>query len=333
MSPEIHQASARLAGEPLEEVATLFGGRNSPVRRYRSASGRDLVGKTYASRPRQDREVAALEFLGDLPGFRVPALLGVDREARVCLLEYLSGEAPADPGPGDVAHLVAFLGALGSHRTPEVRAALPAASEACPTLAELEANLEARRDRLRELADPVPGIEPEFRDFLEGVLTEKTREHLERARGLLGPRADLTPEQRILSPSDLGFHNSLRLADGSLALLDFEHFGWDDPAKTACDFLLHPGMELSRELRQAFARGLAVELGAEAWLGDRVRALLPLYGAKWALILLNEFLPTARERRAAAGSPGEPSEVQARQLRAARELLRDATSPGESLVD
>jgi hypothetical protein len=30
--------------------------------------------------------------------------------------------------------------------------------------------------------------------------------------------------------------------DGTLAFVDFGNFGWDDPAKTIVDYLLHPGM-------------------------------------------------------------------------------------------
>ena len=58
------------------------------------------------------------------------------------------------------------------------------------------------------------------------------------------PSNEIPTNARTLSPSDFGFHNTLRRPDGELAFLDFEYFGWDDPAKTITDFLLHPGMQL-----------------------------------------------------------------------------------------
>ena len=47
----------------------------------------------------------------------------------------------------------------------------------------------------------------------------------------------IDPNERSLSPSDFGFHNAIRRADGRLAFVDFEYFGWDDPAKLVADFL------------------------------------------------------------------------------------------------
>ena len=47
----------------------------------------------------------------------------------------------------------------------------------------------------------------------------------------------------ILSPSDFGFHNSLR-RDKKIIFFDFEYFGKDDPVKLVADFLLHPGMKI-----------------------------------------------------------------------------------------
>src|SRR6266480_4587472 len=65
--------------------------------------------------------------------------------------------------------------------------------------------------------------------------------------------AALPQASRILSPSDFGFHNAIRRPDGTLAFVDFEYFGWDDPAKTIVDFLLHPGMSVADTLKRRFA--------------------------------------------------------------------------------
>ena len=62
----------------------------------------------------------------------------------------------------------------------------------------------------------------------------------------------LTSFHRTLSPSDFGFHNAIRRSDDVLIFIDFEYFGWDDPAKTISDFLLHPAMQLNEEHSQMF---------------------------------------------------------------------------------
>lgn len=125
---------------------------------------------------------------------------------------------------------------------------------------------------------------------------------------------------RTLSPSDFGFHNALR-RDGRMIFFDFEYFGWDDPAKTISDLLLHPGMGLALEQRRQFAQGLLEGLAMKP-LALRTRLVFPLYGIKWCLILLNEFLLGALERRAFADQTGpSPKERQARQLAKAQRKL------------
>ena len=99
---------------------------------------------------------------------------------------------------------------------------------------------------------------------------------------------------RTLSPSDFGFHNAIRRDDGELIFLDFEYFGWDDPAKMISDFVLHPAMELSPSLKARFVANTA---GGNPVLMERLETVFPLFGLKWCLILLNLFLPQYRFRR------------------------------------
>ena len=80
-----------------------------------------------------------------------------------------------------------------------------------------------------------------------------------------------------------------------MCFLDFEYAGWDDPAKTVCDFFCQvevPPPGSSWPVFSAAAAKLAADSGREP---RRFAALLPLYQVKWSCILLNEF--TAVERR------------------------------------
>ena len=100
----------------------------------------------------------------------------------------------------------------------------------------------------------------------------------------------LAAEHRTLSPSDFGFHNAIRRPDGTLAFVDFEYFGWDDPAKTLVDFVLHPGMMLPPNLAQIFVARFVSAFGDDQ-LAERARLVYPLFGLKWCTIVLNDFLP------------------------------------------
>jgi len=104
--------------------------------------------------------------------------------------------------------------------------------------------------------------------------------------------------------------------------LDFEYFGWDDPAKTLCDALLHPRMTLSLELKTHLARRFASVFDRDPAWRSRVETVYPLFGLKWCMILLNEFRPQQLERRRFVDrDPEEATVLQMRQLEAARGVL------------
>ena len=71
--------------------------------------------------------------------------------------------------------------------------------------------------------------------------------------------------------------------------LDFEHAGWDDPAKLVADFLLQPEAPLSSELAESFLTALGNEEPFGPRLGESVRHLLPIQKSKWVTIILNVF--------------------------------------------
>ena len=190
------------------------------------------------------------------------------------------------------------------------------ASEACPSGAALVANLQRRL----QLLQSHPGAHPELEGFLDDSFNPALTSLVQWARNRYGQAGlsfeqNLADEEWTLSPSDFGFHNALRRPGGRMVFLDFEYFGWDDPAKTVSDFLLHPAMNLTTQQKKAFAAGFA----RIAW---RVQTLYPLYGLKWCLILLNEFLPEHLHRRKfAAFENFDRDAVLSAQLNKAREML------------
>ncbi len=164
-------------------------------------------------------------------------------------------------------------------------------------------------------------LRDEFRPSLEAVAK----------RAVGGAEGELAREYRSLSPSDLGFHNSLRRGDGQLVFLDFEYFGWDDPAKTLSDALLHPLMQLSAERKRQLSAGFDEIFGGDPGWEDRVRRLYPLFALKWCMILLNEFRPDQIERRRYVDRNAEEAHVfQKRQLEAARAMLQGAAGEQSS---
>lgn len=314
-------------------LRTLHGGRNNRIYRF-EAGGGSYVAKVYFAhrgdpRDRLGVEFEALRFLRAHGVTSVPEPVASEPASRLAIYRFVSGAAVTSVEERDVDDAVCFLQRLRELTGSPGSRSLPAASEACFSV---EAAIRSVEGRLARLTSVPPGdaVEREFREFLAAVrpaLDAVAR----RARERAAPDRELPRGERTLSPSDFGFHNALRPPEGGLVFLDFEYFGWDDPAKTISDFLLHPAMSLDARLKQRFVAGALDALGRGGGLPQRLEALYPVYGLKWCLLLLNEFVPEDRERRhfAVAGS-GDPGAARPLQLERARALLVRVMSECES---
>lgn len=315
-----------LAGSPPESVTAVAGGGNNRVYRV-VCSGQSYALKHYPPRAGDPRERLAIEFKAlrflEAQGVpSVPRAIAADHDEGLGLYTWEAGEPVTAPGTTEVdaaLDLVARLHALATSAPAAV--ALAPASEACLSGHAVVDQTAGRLCRLSDIAEP--------RDFLEGAFAPAFEAATARARddyaaAGLDFEAEIEPRKRTLSPSDFGFHNALRRSDGSLVFLDFEYFGWDDPAKLACDFLLHPGMALDEGARRRFAAGVSAVFSGDADFARRCAVLYPLFGMRWCMILLNDYLPERRTRRVS---------VRQRQLEKARGLHDRIVRLGEGFPD
>ncbi len=315
-----------LAGDDVEVSRFATGGRNSCIWRVRSGAGAFAL-KQYPprrgdARDRLATEVAALRLMERCGVDAVPRVLGVDDERGYALLSWIDGEDVVEVGDADVDAAVIFLSSVHALRTTPWAVQQPLAAEACLCGAEIVRQIRERLVRLREVAEG----DAELRDFLDHSFVAEFSRADARARAAMAAAgldfsAELPQKWRSLVPSDFGFHNSLRRSDGSLAFVDFEYFGWDDPVKLTADILLHPGRMLSPPQRQRFRQAAIRLYDGDPAFARRLAAFLPLFGLRWVLILLNEFIPERWQRRALAGDAGSWSDAKARQLHQAQDFL------------
>jgi hypothetical protein len=302
--PDLQSICRSALGRDVAAAERIGTGRNSRVFRV-ELDGADLqrvVVKVYRRDPGDQRdrlgtEFGSLQFLWQNNVRSVPCPIALDRDRHCAIYEYIIG-AVATSGTiatEDVDALVNFLSALRQLRDVPGSDALPAASEACFSLRDLVTHVEGRLERLRR----APGVDDDVRalhEWIDATLNplligvgEWSRS--EARRSAIAFEEPLSRQARTLSPSDFGFHNAIRRPDGTLAFVDFEYFGWDDPAKTIVDYLLHPGMTQGDVLKRRFADGMQAAFADVPQLAARARIVYPLFGLKWALILLNDFLP------------------------------------------
>lgn len=307
-------------------------GGNSKVYRISCENGGMYTAKCYFQcttdgRNRMAVEFSTLRLLWENGVRVVPRPIVADEEMQVAIYEYIDGDAiPSDEVTGeDIDKVASFLRELKKMTAAEGSEQFNPASEACFSVQGIVDNISGRLCRLTALTEDGAGSR-ELRDFLENAFTPALETFTERAKSMMGNAAfasELPSELRTFSPSDCGFHNAVRRKNGDIVFLDFEYFGWDDPAKMISDFLLHPAMDIAGSLKERFTEAMLGCFMSDSELKGRFAAVYPLFGLKWCLILLNEFIPENLQRRMfATGSTSEASEIRMCQLVKARGMLQ-----------
>jgi hypothetical protein len=323
---DVRETAADLAGADVRRMEQLGGGRNSRVFRVDTADGTYAL-KFYPAQAAEGQnrllvETAALRWMEKHGFSMVPRVIATDRDRDAVLLSWADGDLVRDGVTrSDIDQACDFLRQLHVLRQTPAVAQNCLAAEACLSAAEIERQLRSRLDLLRSLDDPL------LAEFLHVHVEPELVRRLTHARNSVTAagtsfEADLPQADRSQVPSDFGFHNALRRADGRLTFIDFEYFGWDDPAKLAADILLHPGTPIDGAARAMLHAGLLSVYDDEPGFAARLDALLPLFGLRWSLILLNEFRPDRWERRVTAGATESWAAAKQRQLEASRRMLQ-----------
>ncbi len=323
---------APLRGVPLQ-VTRLPGGGNNRIYRVQ-APGHDVVLKHYFRHPDRPRdrlgaEFSFLKYAWGAGARCIPEPLARDDAEGVGIYSFLPGRplVAAEVGHAEIGQAAGFIEFLnGSGRA--AASSLTEASEACFSVEAHLRLVDGRVDRLKAIAvgDDVGAMASRLVEDSLLPAWRRIRADVEDRLGnsRLPWAGDLAAPDRIVSPSDFGFHNALRGADGGLFFVDFEHAGWDDPAKLACDFFLQPALPPSRVFLAATTRRFASLARDPDGAYARAELLWPVLAIKWCCILLNHFSAVDLARRTFASA--EAASARNAQLGKARRLLEELTS-------
>jgi Phosphotransferase enzyme family len=330
-------AQAGLGGPPTDvSLHPLRGGANNRVFCVDANGGRYLL-KAYhrdgnGGRDRLASEYGFARFAWSHGVRDLPQPVACDENRQLGLYTYVEGRpaTPADVTTHAVDEALAFYRDVNRHRAAPDAADLPPAAEACFSVNEHLACVDRRIDRLRAAlpSSCPPGVRRDASVLVHGELGplwRRVRCGVMLACTRLGLAIDrpVAKEDRRLSPSDFGFHNTIVRGPQSrtsaiggvpnregmrlgapdptptrrLVFIDFEYAGWDDPAKLVCDFFCQPAAPVPMDYYDPFAELIAADLTDPARERRRFNILLPLYRLKWVCILLNEFLADGEARR------------------------------------
>lgn len=312
---ELPPAAAALAADAgLGEIRgadLLKGGANNRAYRLDCAKGQAVLKHYFRAGPGQrDRLSAEYAFARFAWNHGVRCLarpLASDPAAGLALYDFLSGRplSAAEIRPPHVRQAVEFLLVLNRHRREPDAGKIADGAEACFSIDRHLLTVGKRVARLSHI-EGSDDTDREARALAGDVLAPLWRQvegavrRAAAARGLTCEKP-LAAAERCLSPSDFGFHNALVDKNGTVHFIDFEYAGWDDPAKITGDFFNQVAVPVPRTYWNDFAPPLAELSPDPAATLRRMELMLPVYGCKWACIVLNEFLPENAERRRFAG--------------------------------
>lgn len=314
-------------------ILTQSGGGNSVVYCVQ-AGGEKYAVKSYppfapGKRDRLAAEVMVYQFLNEHKVASVPRLIHHHADNRLLMMEWIDGDVPLSYSLNDVEQAIHFIESIAHLNSLSTARHLPMAAEACLSLSIIINQVANRLQRLQTIADS----EPELMSFLLKEFIPVFMATQERARNgyraaKLNPEAELTYKKQSLIPADFGFHNTIRDQNGKLHFFDFDYFGWDDPVKLLADILWHPKMILSDQQKQRFIGGITNVYLTDTTFLTRFQNTLELFGLRWTLIFLNEFLPEFWQNRQHAAVHANHDEAKINQLKRARATLQTVQNIG-----
>lgn len=309
----------------LVDYTRLIGGRNNKIFKLQTSTGTYFL-KKYFYHPLDKRERLNSEWIfASLlygHGFRSVArpIARID-EARIGIYEYIEAQrCPQKQITLEVLDTCAdFYCAINSHCLSYLDKNIPIASEACFSIKEHLLLVERRLELLATVK-----IRDELSASLHKFLEQSLFPIAVNVRRLITSKAsalniaiesELTPSQRVLSPSDFGPHNMLFKPDTqTYYFADFEYAGIDDPAKMLADFFSQLSFSVDMKYFDSFAyKSLNFSDSSKLHI-QRAKLLLPLYRIKSACIMLNNFLEIGIKRRSFAKENDCSNAVKANQL-------------------
>jgi hypothetical protein len=309
----------------------LMGGKNNRVFRVESEKS-DYLLKAYFQHSNDQRDRLGAEYSFSMfaweNGVRCLAQpLACDTKNHLGVYAFVPGRQPLESDVTDtsVQQALSFFRDVNSHKESAGAMALSMASEACFSLEEHLRCVSNRVEYLK-LIEEHAAIDHEATLFVRGQLkpawaglVASITKHVSEFQS--AREATLCARDRCLSPSDFGFHNAIMQPDGEMCFIDFEYAGWDDPAKTVCDFFCQQAVPVPMTQFQTFAMSVVEGLAEPQRHLDRITLLLPVYKIKWCCILLNEFMPVGHARRRFAHPDRDRGERKLAQLAKAQKLL------------
>ena len=283
-----------LRGFKVKNFLNLVNGINSSTFQIESYQEKYLL-KIYNSNKinpinRLDHEKKFLTFLKNSKYRNVPRIIFSNEKDNWLLMSWIEGEKINKVNYELCKEYLGFLVGIQEFRGTESAKFLSPASEA---FFQLKDHINSLNDRLfllekkqKELLYLKKDLVQILENFFNKVKSEINNLMLFQREKNIDIDYILPEENRIISQSDVGFHNML-IGKNKVYFLDFEYAGWDDPGKLFSDLLLQPDNNVPIKYFKILDEFLRNYILKNDYRNDRLIFMLKLIRIKWSLIILN----------------------------------------------
>jgi len=322
---EINMLTLETISKEPKDIIQIMRSGNSAVYKLQFEDNNSLKLKIYSFEndlKRINIEFDSLALLKKEGIHNIPKTVIKNEQLGIALYEWIEGEKITNPSKIDIDECIKFIYKINSlkNKFDSDKNEIHKASAACLSAVDIQIQVEKRLS----IFNSPRILNSELNSFLEHEFYPSWIKILDYVKNNWQLNIDfnevISTKDKILSPSDFGFHNALKDKNGDIYFLDFEYFGWDDPVKLASDFYIHPAMNLNDNLAEYWVNNFFKLFGQNNL--KRFQLLKFLYWMNWPLIILNDFRDDVWLRRSLSlNSEGNRKEILSIQLNKSKDLL------------
>ena len=245
---------------------------------------------------RLEREYNFLKFLENNYFSNIAKPLLINKKDNWILMSWIEGENVFNVDKESCLDLIKFILKIQKFKSDEIALKLNNASEACFSINDHFLCIKKRIDKINKFISckQIKSQSNKFKLLNKLQEIELELKNIDRIAKASFSNNDLIKEidfkNRIISPSDIGFHNCIR-KNKTLFFFDFEYAGWDDPLKLICDLILQPDHGFPTEYFETILQ-LTKNINLVYEWREKLRLMFEIYKIKWFSIILNPSLNT-----------------------------------------
>jgi thiamine kinase-like enzyme len=287
-SKRINSYLARQGFNKISNIIEMKDGINSKVYKFVSEN-KSFILKVYNNKnnSRIKRELLFYRYLNKTRNQQVVKPINFDVNLNLAIYPFIEGVKIKRVSNREIFQMANFINNINKKKS---KINLPIAVDGIQNRSDHLKLCEIKLKNLKSIKFK-SNIEKKCKNFLNKKLIPKfkyLKKSYKQNHNLYLLNLNLKKKKLIVSPSDFGFHNAIKLKN-RLYIIDFEFAGLDDPIKLICDFLCQPDQFINNKQKKYFLEMLSLRGYSLEELKYYTEVYLPFHKIKWCCIILNIF--------------------------------------------